>query len=47
MSTSTQSQSPKHKPQAPKDTPLIKAATKPQPSGLSREEIRHIIEIIG
>jgi hypothetical protein len=47
MSTSTQSQPPKHKPQPQKDSPLIKAVAKPQPSGLSREEIRHIIEVIG
>ncbi|QRM34136.1 hypothetical protein [Microvirga sp. VF16] len=47
MSTSTQTQLPKHKPQPSKDTQQIKAAAKPQPSGLSREEIRHIIEMIG
>lgn len=47
MSTSTQSQPPKHKPQPQKDTPLIRVATKTRPSSLSLEEIRHIIEVIG
>ncbi|WP_162820682.1 hypothetical protein [Microvirga calopogonii] len=47
MSTSTQPQLPKHKPQPSKDTLRIKEAAKSQPSGLSREEIRHIIEMIG
>jgi hypothetical protein len=46
MSTSTQSQPPKHKPRSSKVTPL-KAVAKPQSSGLSLEEIRHIIEVIG
>lgn len=47
MSTSTQPQLLKHKPQPPKDTPPVKVAAKPQPSRLSREELRHIIEMIG
>ena len=47
MSTLTQTQLPKQKPQASKDTRQIKAAGKPQASGLSREELRHIIEMIG
>jgi hypothetical protein len=47
MATSTQAQLPKHKPQPPKDAQRIKAAAKLQRSGLSREEIRHIIEMIG
>lgn len=47
MSTSTQLQPPKHKPQRRKDTLPIKATNKSQPIGLSREEVRHIIETIG
>jgi len=47
MSTSTQHQLPKHKPQPPKVTPPAKAAAKSEPSRLSHEELRHIIEMIG
>ena len=47
MSTSTQTHLPKRKPQASKDTQQIKAAAKTQPSDLSHEEIRNIIEMIG
>lgn len=47
MSAITQSQSSKHKPQPSKDARLVKVVAKPQPSGLSREEMRHIIEMIG
>ena len=48
MSTSTQIQLSQHKPQPVKTASQVKAAAKPQPSGLSREEIRLIvIEMIG
>ena len=48
MSTSTQTPASKKPQQAPKAAPSIKAAPKPQPSGLSREEIRQIVlEMIG
>jgi hypothetical protein len=48
MSTSTQAQISKKKPQVSKAAVQIKAAPKPQPSGLSREELRQIVlEMIG
>jgi hypothetical protein len=47
MSTSIQTQIIK-RPQPSKATPQIKVAPRPQPSGLSREEIRQIVlEMIG
>jgi len=48
MSTSTQVQDHKKKPQPTKEAPQIKAAPKPQPTGLTREELRQIVlEMIG
>jgi len=48
MSQSTQIQLSQHKPQPMKAAPQVKAAPKPQPAGLTREEIRQIvIEMIG
>ncbi len=48
MSTSTPVQNHKKKPQPSKETHPIKAAPKPQPTGLTREELRQIVlEMIG
>jgi hypothetical protein len=48
MSTSIQHQNPKKKPQPSKDISETKATPKPQPTGLSREELRQIVlEMIG
>lgn len=48
MSTSSQTQISKTKPQPAKAAPQPKVAPKPQPTGLSREELRQIVlEIIG
>ena len=48
MSTYLQTQNSKKKPQLSKDAPQIKVAPKPQPSGLTREELRQIVlEMIG
>jgi hypothetical protein len=48
MSALTEIQFPKLKPQPVKAAAQVKAAAKPQPSGLSREEVRQIvIEMIG
>lgn len=48
MSTPIQNQNHKKKPQPSKSAPEIKVAPKPQPSGLTREELRQIVlEMIG
>ena len=48
MSNSTQIQLSQHKSQPIKAVSPVKAAPKPQPSGLTREEIRQIVlEMIG
>src|SRR4051812_33275356 len=48
MSISNQAQISKKKTQAPKAIPQVKVAPKPQPSGMSREELRQIVlEMIG
>jgi len=47
MTPSTQPQAAKHKPQPPKANSPVKAVAQPRPAGLSHEEMRHIIKIIG
>lgn len=48
MSISNQTQMTKKKPQAAKAVSQAKSAPKPQPTGLSREELRQIVlEMIG
>lgn len=48
MSASVQTQISKKKPQPAKTIPQVKAMPKPQPTGLSREELRQIVlEMIG
>lgn len=48
MSTSIKSTQIHKKAQPSKSTPQVKTATKPQPTGLSREELRQIVlEILG
>lgn len=48
MSTSDQAQISKKKPEPIKTLPQAKAASKPQTTGLSREELRRIVlEMIG
>jgi hypothetical protein len=48
MSTSVQPTHAKQKAQSSKPAPHVKLAAKPQPTGLSREELRQIVlEILG